>query len=299
MRFAAASRGSGALLAATVDHGLRPESRAECEAVAAWAQACGLPHRILAWEGPKPRTRVQEAAREARYALLVDLARAIGAARVLTAHTLDDQAETVLMRVARGTGIAGLGGMRRETERDGIVIARPLLGVEKARLAAACAVAGWPFHEDPSNVDPRFARARVRKLAPLLAAEGLTSARLVALAERARQAEEALAVRADQVFAAARLDAEHGSVALNGALLAREPDAILVRAVARGIAEALGPRAAPLRLERLEARVLGDLRRALLARERLRLTLAGALLEVDTDCRLTLRREPERRRGRV
>jgi tRNA(Ile)-lysidine synthase len=299
MRFAAAIARDGAtLLIATVDHGLRPGSRAECEAVAAWAGACGLRHAILTWHGDKPRTGVQQAAREARYRLLAAAAREAGMTQVVTAHTLDDQAETVLMRLAGGTGIGGLGAMRPAVERHGVTIARPFLALRKARLVASCQAQGWPFHDDPSNGDPRFARARLRRIAPLLETEGLTPERLAAVAERAHQAEEALAVRAEQVLAAARIAGPGDAVALDGARLAAEPDAILLRVVALAIAAALGPATRPTRLERFEARVLGDLRAALVRGERLRLTLAGALIEARTDRCVLIHPEPERRRGR-
>ena len=116
---------------ATVDHGLRAASRAEAEEVGRLAAACGLPHAILTWNEPKassktssgtktssdtrPQTRLQERARAARYALLASRAREIGADLLLTAHTLDDQAETVLMRIAHGSGLAGLAAMRIST----------------------------------------------------------------------------------------------------------------------------------------------------------------------------------------
>jgi tRNA(Ile)-lysidine synthase len=299
MRFAAATaRDPGALLVATVDHGLRPGSRAECDAVAASAQACGLRHAILTWDGDKPRTRVQEAAREARYRLLAAAARAAGATQVVTAHTLDDQAETVLMRLAAGTGIGGLAAMRPAVERHGVTIARPFLSLRKARLVASCEAQGWPFHDDPSNADPRFARARLRRMATLLETEGLTPERLGAIAERAHQTEEALAARAEQVLAGARIADAGDAMVLDGARFAGEPDAILLRVVALAIAAALGPATRPTRLERYEARVLGDLRAALVRGDHLRLTLAGALIEAGTDRRVLIRPEPERRRGR-
>lgn len=304
MRVAAELRAAGPLVrvtVATVDHGLRPESRAEAETVAAWSGACGFLHRLLSWAGPKPRTGLQEAAREARYRLLADLAEALGASHVLTAHTLDDQAETVLMRIARGTGIAGLGGMRQESAVGGVTLARPLLGLRKASLVAMCRAHGWPFLEDPSNADPRFARSRWRKLMPALAAEGLTPERLAALATRARRAEDALDCRAAAVLEAARIEparATPGSarLELDGALLLAEPEAILLRAMARAIAAAAGAGARPVKLERFEAHVLGPIRSALAAGARLKLNLGGALVEIAPDRRIRLSPEPPRRK---
>jgi tRNA(Ile)-lysidine synthetase-like protein len=193
------------VLVATVDHGLRPEARAEADAVGAQAAALGLSHHILAWEGPKPRAGLQERAREARSALLLACAREEGAARILTGHTLDDQAETVLMRLAWGSGIGGLGAMRSVTFLGDVALCRPFLPVAKARLVATCRTEEWPFASDPSNADPRFARPRLRRLQAVLAREGLTPRRLATLARRAQQAEDALQAQVDEVLAGAEL----------------------------------------------------------------------------------------------
>jgi tRNA(Ile)-lysidine synthase len=290
------------VVVATVDHGLRPESTGEARQVGRWARALGFRHKVLTWQGDKPDTGLQEAAREERYRLLADLARKVKASHVVTAHTLDDQAETVVMRLVRGTGVGGLAGMRPALIRDDITLVRPLLGVPKARLLATCAAAGWPYLEDPSNADPRFARARLRQhLMPLLAREGLTGDRLVTLAERARRDADALDARAVAVLAAIRLDglgqAEAGEARLDldALRLAAEPDAILLRVVARALAEVLGPQTRPVRLERFEARILGDLRGALHRREGLRMNLGGALLHLRPNGRLAVRPEPPRR----
>jgi tRNA(Ile)-lysidine synthase len=289
---------------ATVDHGLRPEAAREARTVGKWAKALGFRHRVLVWEGDKPQTAIQEAAREERYRLLADLARRVKASHVVTGHTLDDQAETVLMRLLRGTGVGGLAGMRPELIRDEVTLARPLLGLSKARLTATCAAAGWPYLEDPSNADPRFTRVRLRgHLMPLLAREGLTADRLVTLAERARRDADALDARADAVLAAITVAGpDHGRAGeacleLDGLRLRAEPDAILLRVVARAIAATAGA-LRPMRLERFEARILGDLRRALEAGEALRINLGGALISLTAGGRLVVRPEPPRRGGK-
>jgi len=115
------------LLAVTVDHGLRPEAAREARVVKELARALDVEHRTLRWTGDKPRSGVPAAARAARYRLLAKAARGTGARHVLTAHTRDDQAETLLMRLLRGSGIAGLSAMARESERDGVLLARPFL----------------------------------------------------------------------------------------------------------------------------------------------------------------------------
>ncbi|HVL72702.1 MAG TPA: tRNA lysidine(34) synthetase TilS [Beijerinckiaceae bacterium] len=292
MRLAAPLR-RAPLVVATVDHGLRPESHAEAETVAGWAAAVGLPHRILTWDGDKPGSGVQEAARAARYRLLTRLAREVGAPFVLTAHHRDDQAETVLMRLARGSGPAGLSGMRRETDRDGAVLARPFLDLAKARLVATCRAHGWPFLDDPSNADPRFARTRMRALLPALAAEGLTAERLAILAERMRRADAALDARAASVLAAVAAE-EGGDLVIDAGELGGEPAEIVLRVLAAAIWR-IAPRgeADPVRLERLE-----ELTKSFLAAEdRFAATLGGAWLTLDGS-RLRIRPEPPRRASR-
>ncbi|MCW5697773.1 MAG: tRNA lysidine(34) synthetase TilS, partial [Bauldia sp.] len=172
-------RGRPVVHVATVDHGLRPGSVAEARAVVADARRRRMPATLLAWEGAKPRTGIEAAAREARYALLAELAADIGASHVITAHHRDDQAETVLLRLGRGSGLTGLAGMRAERPlAAGVVLFRPFLAVPSSRLAATAAAAGLTPADDETNRNPRFARARLRKAMPALAAEGVTAAGL-------------------------------------------------------------------------------------------------------------------------
>jgi tRNA(Ile)-lysidine synthase len=168
-----AERPAHEIAVATVDHGLRPESRAEAETVGHWAAAMGFAHRLLTWREEKPATRIQERARAARYALLSECAEQIGAEAVVTAHHADDQAETILFRLTRGSGVAGLAGMKPQARCGAALLLRPLLGVEKAELVALCDDSRHPYFSDPSNADEAYARARLRKLMPTLAAQGL------------------------------------------------------------------------------------------------------------------------------
>ena len=192
---------------ATVDHALRATSRAEAEDVGALCAARGLPHRILTWSGDKPGTGMPAAARAARYRLLGEHAREIGADTIVTAHHADDQAETVLMRLTRGSGPAGLAGMARLSPApwpggEGLSLARPLLGMTKAELVAICRDEGLGFVEDPTNADEAYRRPQLRKLAAALAAEGLGRDELNRLAARAARAEEALAPAVAAMIAA-------------------------------------------------------------------------------------------------
>jgi len=170
------------LVAVTVDHGLRAEARREAFAVKRLARSLGVTHRTLRWSGRKPSAGLQEAARLARYWLLADAARKSSARHVLTAHTLDDQAETVLIRLTRGSGVGGLAAMARVASLPGsggaIVLVRPLLEVRKARLLATLRKAGIAYADDPSNRDPRFTRVRLRDAIPALEREGLKAERL-------------------------------------------------------------------------------------------------------------------------
>lgn len=167
----------------TVDHGLRPAAAGECARVADWAKALGLLPHILTWKGPRPESGLQAQARALRYALLTDWCRAHQASLLVTAHTLEDQAETLLMRLARGSGIRGLSGMRSD-ETDGILLERPLLKMRRADLRATLEAAGHPWIEDPSNEDSRFERVRLRKALPMLAELGLAPEALARSAER-------------------------------------------------------------------------------------------------------------------
>ena len=183
------------LIAVTVDHGLRPESKREAQAVAKLARKLGVEHRTLRWTGKKPKTGIQEAARQARYRLLAEAARKAGARCVLTAHTLDDQAETVLFRLARGSGVSGLAGMDAHGADAGRRIRTAscwsvrCCDMPKSRLIATLKAAKIAYADDPSNRDPRFARPRWRALMPALAREGLTAERLGRLARRVARLE--------------------------------------------------------------------------------------------------------------
>ena len=269
--------GAPRLFAATVDHGLRAESAGEADAVATLAAKLGVPHAILRWEGDKPSTGLQERARDARYALLAAHARRVGAGVVVTAHHLDDQAETVLFRLARGSGLAGLAGMAARAPRGGIEIARPLLGLHKAELVALCAARGVPFANDPSNDDPRFARPRLRQLGQALAAEGLDPPALARLARRAALADEALARATDAVEARLKLVE---TLRCAAAPLAAEPAEIVRRLLTRAVANAGGADPARLPLEAME-RIAAEWLDAFAQGRRYAANVGGALIAFD------------------
>jgi tRNA(Ile)-lysidine synthase len=172
----------------TVDHRLRPEAAAEAAMVAREAEALGLDARILHWEGDKPATGIQAAARVARYRLMSGAMAADGVEILLTAHHLGDQAETVLMRLAHGSGIDGLRGMDRLSFVEGCEVARPLLGVRPEVLRQVVSDAGLSAASDPSNMDTNYERVRWRLMLPALEALGLSLERLGVFARRMDEA---------------------------------------------------------------------------------------------------------------
>ena len=157
----AAARG-GRITALTVDHGLRPEAAAEAAQVAAWCAARGIDHAILTRSGASPVSGIQAFARAARYALLENWCRDHFVLHLLLAHQREDQAETMVMRAASGSGVDGLAGMASIVERGAVRLLRPLLGVPRATLRAYLLARGQDWIEDPSNRNPAFTRVRIR-----------------------------------------------------------------------------------------------------------------------------------------
>jgi tRNA(Ile)-lysidine synthase len=237
----------------TVDHGLREGSRDEAMMVDRQAAALRLPHAILTWERREEgRTALQAHARAARYGLMAGFCHAHDIPALATAHTLDDQAETFLMRLKRGSGLDGLAAIPQTGLWSGIAVERPLLDVAKARLIATLEARGIGFVSDPSNADSRFERARVRGSAGALAALGLTPEALALSARRLRRAREALDQGAESFLARSGEvnEAGYATVDLNALLAA--PEEIALRALARLIAT-VGGGEEPVRLARLEA----------------------------------------------
>ena len=283
------------LIAITVDHGLRAEAAREAVAVKRLAKKLGVAHRILHWRGRKPKSGLQEAARIARYRLLADTAARAGYVHILTAHTLDDQAETILFRLARGSGLVGLAGMAHASPlpiggRTSLFLVRPLLHLPKARLVATLQAERIGFSEDPSNHDPRFTRTRLRGLMPELAREGLDARGLSRLAARVRRAEAAIefAVRAARAALAPGPWPERGPITFATARFADLPAEVALRLLGRAVAHTGDE--GPVELGKLE--VLYDAFR--LTHSRLRRTLAGAQITLDKDW-LTVERAPARR----
>jgi tRNA(Ile)-lysidine synthase len=252
-RWAKARGGSPKLSVLTVDHGLRPGSRAEAEMVIRQAGKLALPHAILTWEHEGPvSTNIQARAREARYELMAAYCHAHDIPALVTAHHLDDQAETFLMRLARGSGLDGLAAIPENSTWAGIGILRPLLDMPKARLVATLDNDGIEYVIDPSNADQGFERARMRSNIDALAELGLTPEALALSARRLRRAREALEkVTQDFLLKHSELS-EAGYATLDRQALAEVPEEIALRALARLIG-AVGGGEEPVRLAKLEA----------------------------------------------
>lgn len=231
----------------TVDHGLRPGAAEEARQVGAWAAALGLAHEVLHWTGPRPASGLQAAARAARYALLAAAARRRGLPALLLGHTADDQAETHLMRLARGGGIDALAGMAARAMRPalapGVLLVRPLLAVTRPQILDFLAAAGHPSLKDPSNADPRFERVRVRRLIAAMGAGGVTVPMLAEAAATLAAARDALdgAARAWGALAIAG----DGAVALAVPAFARAPEVLRARMLRLALKAAAGEAAAP------------------------------------------------------
>ena len=295
------------LLAVTIDHGLRREAAREAREVKRLARSLGLTHRTMRWTGAKPKSGLPAAARSARYRLLVKAARESGATYILTAHTRDDQAETLLMRLVRGSGIAGLSAMARESEREGVRLARPLLDVPKSQLIATLRKAKLGFADDPTNRDVSFTRPRLRALMPALAAEGGDARNLARLASRLARANTAIELLVDGAeryltlrdrMTAAPSDADVvAAKSFDARAFAAMSDEIRLRLLLRAI-NRFGHEG-PAELGKVEV-LLSALDQAMAEsgakrRPRLKQTLAGALISLADD-RISVVPAPPRRR---
>lgn len=308
-RWRAKLRPAPHLVAVTVDHGLRPEAKREASAVKELSKKLGVDHITMRWTGEKPSTGIQEAARLARYRLLRTAARRAGARCVVTAHTLDDQAETVLFRIARGSGLTGICGIARRIALDNlpidtpagdrsndVMLVRPLLEVPKARLIVTLEEAGISYAEDSSNTDPRFMRARLRQLMPALAEEGLSPQCLARLARRVRRSEAAHEAVVDWAAGRIGLAAEARTAVLTTADWRMLPDEIALRLLGRAVG-AIGTEG-PVEFGKLEAlnEALNEALSVTLAggAARFRRTLAGAMVSLQKD-RIVIDQAPPRR----
>lgn len=237
----------------TVDHGLRPESAAEAEQVHVWLTERKMAHHILTWTGDKPKTRVEEKAREARYRLLLDWCHHQKVSCLLLGHQLEDQAETFFLRLARSSGIDGLSAMRPVTIREGVFLVRPFLDVHRDSIRGYLRTHyRQKWIEDPSNQDDQYERVRLRKAAPILSQLGLTPQAVSLSAKRLARVRGCLETLTDS-FLKKQVVWSHGGYAfIPSEAWENLPQEIALR-VLSFVLETIGGGSVP-RLEQLEKR---------------------------------------------
>ena len=271
--------GGPELRVVTVDHGLRPEAADEAAGVARICAGLGLVHETLHWTGWDGQGNLSDQARRARYGLMAEWARAQGLRDIALGHTLDDQAETFLMRLARGAGVDGLSAMRARWRLGGVSFHRPVLGHSRAALRAMLVVRGQSWVDDPTNDDLAYTRVQARRALAALGPLGLTAETLAGVA---RQLADVRRTLYGYAHAAAR---DHVKVHAGDLLIARAGLAALPDEVARRLLQAAllwingaeyGPRGQAM-TQMLEAARSGET-----------VTLQGCLMRADGgDLRLT------------
>lgn len=231
-RWAAQHKPQLTIHALTVDHGLRAESKTEAASITQWLSVYpNVKHIILDWHGEKPTAAIQENARQARYDLMAQYCADHAIKALMTAHHQDDQAETVLFRLAKGSGLTGLCGMQEAfLYNDNLSILRPLLAIAKQDLIAHCAAHDVPFVHDPSNTNDAFARVRLRQSAAILAEEGLSNKRLATTAMRLRRAENALQEMTEALWHKSANE-DTACIVLDAQALKSAPDEIALRLI--------------------------------------------------------------------
>lgn len=270
------------LHAITVDHRLRPE--AGDEAIYVRDMLRGLPnvrHVTLEWEhDERPQVRIQEQARHARYDLMRGYMRGHGMSHLFLGHHLDDQAETFLFRLAKGSGLDGLGGMSFVQNMDhGLVLSRPFLDMPKADIVSFCDDRGIDYIDDPSNEDERYARVRLRQSMDVLSAEGLTSKRLGVCAKRMMRAREALDGMAENVFSNAVLEIYPDRIVFNFKILKNIYEEVFLRVILKAIDHFNPHRDYSVRMAKAE-RLCLDLQNAIQPAKR---SLGGVLFMLDLE----------------
>jgi tRNA(Ile)-lysidine synthase len=289
----------------TVDHGLAPDSARIAQDVVQSAKRFGLEAHKLVWKGTKPAADIEAEARLARYRLLGDWCAAHRTKALYVAHTLEDQAETFLLRLARGSGLDGLAAMRSRSgfplpEFGQLCVVRPLLAFERATLRSWLESRDEDWSEDPMNDDPRFARVRIRKAWTTLAELGLSPQRIAAAAQHLGRARDALEdATAELVEAACRFEAER--VLVDGTRLAAAAPEIGLRALAHILSSVSGEAYRP-RFERLE-RLYGAIRDGAFKSARTlhgcRIGRAPRIASIFGPFTLIVEREPARRMVRT
>lgn len=246
----------------TVDHQLRAEARVEADSVKVWLADFGMSHEVLTWkEGAKIKhldRSPQADARDARFELLCNWCHENGIQALMTAHHADDQAETFLYRLIRGSGVDGLASMAMETHRDGVRLLKPLLPFPKVDLVATCEEFGQAWVNDPSNDHDSFTRVRLRKIMAALEDEGLERDRLLKTVSHMQRAKAAIDSAVDAFMKTEVAGSQTGSVHIDLEALLALPNEIALRALARCLTRVSGA-VYPPRFDSLEGlyRALG------------------------------------------
>lgn len=244
-----------------VDHGLRPEAADEARFVASTLKPLGFSHKILVWGGVKPKTRLQEMARTARYALMADYCSRKKIRHLFVAHHANDQAETILFRLAKGSGVDGLAGMHKTSHyEDGqLLICRPLLPVSHTDLLATCRNHKMEWIEDPSNKNERYARVRLRNILDVVEAEGLSPERLSAISARITRLVRAVEQLSENEYKNTLIENDTKRIVISFAGLVHLEDEVQIR-ILRKILNGLAPTSAQKvrleEIERLQARIV-------------------------------------------
>ncbi len=276
--------GQAALVALTVDHGLREGSAVESAKVKEWCTVEGIFHEILVWEGEKPTSNIHELAREARYSLMTAYCTSQNIPQLFLGHHLQDQAETFLIRLARGSGVHGLKGMAAIRDQNGILLCRPLLKVPPERLKATLTAREKSWIDDPSNHNPKYTRTKMRQLLGILRDSGVSVERISHAMDNLSRSDAALehyALR--HLRATARAHAQ-GYVHISLSNFLKSPQEITLRCL-RSLLMAVSGNTKPPRLENL-LELEKTLQKPFVKR-----TLHGCLLFLTGDT-LTLCREP-------
>ncbi len=271
------------IYAYTVDHALRTESADEAKQVSDWLSSIAT-HRTLVWHNDKPETAIQEEARGARYDLLHQACTEDGVGVLCLGHHQDDQGETLLHRLAKGSGLDGLGGMRTTTPYQDIVLMRPLLNASHDDLVRYCKDNSIDWIEDPSNENEKFARVRLRHARQTLEGEGLTNTRLSRLADRMQRASDALDFYARQEWAVWKLEESNDKIILAPDVFTL-PDEIGLRIILIAADKFAQGDALRGNLKRLEDFYLER------SRARTRISLARLLITLDPQKGLIIERE--------
>ncbi len=260
----------------TVDHRLRQEAASEAEWVAARANELDFAHETLVWSAEKPATGIQAAARAARYRLMSRYCRQHDFPVIVTAHTQNDQAETIVMRLARGSGVDGLSAIPPRSECGGVQLLRPLLPLARSQLEALLRSQGRQWLEDPANQSELYERVRIRKALHTLEPLGISRVSLALTARRLRRARAALDIAVAE-FLENRLtvyDAAYAQLPVSAFLDA--PEELALRALAR-MTLAFGGKESPPQLARLEDAYVR------LGQRPARLTIGGCLFSLRRD----------------